>query len=54
MHFAARKALEHGLLRPQSSNLRSGVGQLFVYYQLYVYFSQICLFEASDAETAHI
>ena len=25
MHFAARKALEHGLLRPQSSNLRSGV-----------------------------
>ena len=51
MHFAARKALEHGLLRPQSSNLRSGVGQLFVYSQLFVYFSQISHLEASDTET---
>ena len=52
MHFAARKALEHGLLRPQSSNLRSGVGQLFVYSQLFVYFSQISHLWASNAETA--
>ena len=52
MHFAARKALEHGLLRPQSSNLRSGVGQLFVYSQLFVYFSQISHLEASNTKTA--
>ena len=51
MYFTARKALEHGLLRPQSSNLRSGVGQLFVYSQLFVYFSQISHLEASDTET---
>ena len=52
MHFTARKALEHGLLRPQGSNLRSGVRQLFVYYQLFVYFSQISHLWASNAKTA--
>ena len=55
MHFGTREALGglgHGLLRPQSSNLRSGVGQLFVYSQLFVYFSQISYLPASNAETA--
>ena len=52
MHFGARKALEHGLLRPQSSNLRSGVGQLFVYSQLFVYFSQTSQLKASNTKTA--
>ena len=28
-------------------------GQLFVYYQLYIYFSQIYLLEASDAKAGH-